>query len=60
MLLPTLFYLAVHVRASEAGEPPTSAPQLAACALVVLGRPLPPTTLPPPTPTPYPYPYPYP
>ena len=37
VLLPTLFYLAVHVRASEAGEPPTSAGQLAACALVVLG-----------------------
>ena len=37
VLLPTAFYLAVHVGAAEAGEPPISAAQLIACALVVLG-----------------------
>lgn len=37
VLLPTALYLAVHVGAAEAGEPPLSPAQLIACALVVLG-----------------------
>ena len=37
VLLPTAFYLAVHVGVAEDDEPPIPAAQLVACALVVLG-----------------------